>query len=159
MFSISEIFDLAVRIEKNGENFYRDALKKISNPILLSLLQRLADEEVKHREWFANKRETVKVKSDDLQLDEMGSTILQDILGDQSFSLKEADPSKIDKVEELLQLAVEFEKDTILFYEMIKAFIEDAEALGHLEEIIEEENRHIHLLQDFQDKKMEATET
>jgi rubrerythrin len=81
----------------------------------------------------------------------MGSSILQSILGDQSFSLKEADLSKIDSVEAYIQLAIEFEKDSILFYEMIGSFIEDTETSEKLNEIIAEENRHIELLEDFQD--------
>jgi len=159
MFSIREIFDLAIQIEKNGEKFYRDALKKISNPSLRSLLEWLADEEVKHQSWFSERKETVGTKVDDVELEEMGGTILQSILGDQSFSLKEADLSKIDNVEELLQLAIEFEKDSILFYEMIGSFIEDAETSEKLNEIIEEENRHIELLEDFEDKEMNESET
>jgi rubrerythrin len=151
MFSSREIFDLAIQIEKNGETFYRDTLKKISNPSLRSLLQWLADQEVKHREWFAHKNEAVKTEADDIDLDEM-TTLLQSILGDQSFSLKETDPSNIDKVEDLLLLAIEFERDTILFYEMIGSLIDDAETAGKLKEIIGEENRHIQLLEEFQDE-------
>jgi rubrerythrin len=151
MFSLREIFNLAIQIERNGEQFYRDALKKVSNVSLISLLEWLVDEEVKHREWFTQKKETVKTGSEDLQLEKMGSDLLQDILGDQSFSLKEADLSKIDRVDALLELAIEFEKDSILFYEMIGVFIDDEETAGHLNVIMEEENRHIQLLQDFQD--------
>jgi rubrerythrin len=81
----------------------------------------------------------------------MSGSILQSILGDQSFSLKEADLSKIDGVEALIQLAIEFEKDSILFYEMIGSFIEDSETSEKLNEIIAEENRHIELLEDFQE--------
>ena len=73
MFSSREIFDLAIQIEKNGETFYRDALKQISNPSLRSLLQWLADQEVKHREWFAHKNEAVKTEADDIDLDEMAT--------------------------------------------------------------------------------------
>jgi len=41
--------------------------------------------------------------------------MLKDILGNQTFSLKEAEVSKIRTVEELVARAIEFEKDTILF--------------------------------------------
>ena len=153
MFSIREIFDVAIQIEKNGEKFYRDALKKISNPSLRSLLEWMADQEAEHQRWFSEKRETVKTKVDDVELEEMGRTILQNILADQTFSLKEADLSKIENLEALLQLCIEFEKDTILFYEMIRSFIEDTETSEKLDEIIEEENRHIELLEDFEEKE------
>ena len=153
MFSIREIFDVAIQIEKNGEKFYRDALEKISNPSLRSLLEWMADQEAEHQSWFSEKKETVRTKVDDVELEEMGRTILQNILGDQTFSLKEADLPKIEDVEALLQLCIEFEKDTILFYEMIGSFIEDTETSEKLDEIIEEENRHIKLLEDFEEKE------
>ena len=142
---------MAIQIERNGEQFYRDALKKVSDASLISLLEWLANEEVKHREWFTQKKETVKTRSEYLQVEKMGSALLQNILGDQSFSLKEADLSKIDRVDALLKLAVEFEKDSILFYEMVGTFMDDEDTTGHLNEIIAEENRHIQLLQGSQD--------
>ena len=153
MFSIREIFDLAIQIEKNGEAFYRDALKEISNPSLRSLLEWLADQEVKHSSWFSEKKEKLGTKGDDLQLDEMAGTMLQEVLGDQSFSLKEADLSKIDDIDALLKLAIEFEKDSIVFYEMIEGFIDDVDTSTKLNEIIEEENHHIQLLQEYEDKE------
>ena len=151
MFSIREVFDLAIQIEKNGEQYYRDARKKISNPSLSSLLEWLADQEEKHLSWFSERKEKLETKGDDLELAEMSGSILQGILGDQSFSLKEADLSKIDNVEALIQLAIEFEKDSILFYEMIGSFIEDSETSEKLNEIIAEENRHIELLEEFEE--------
>jgi rubrerythrin len=150
MFSIREVIDLAIQIEKNGEQYYRDAIQKISNPSLQSMLEWLADQEGKHQSWFSERKERLETEGDDLEMEEMGSDILQGILGDQSFSLKEADLSKIDGVEALIQLAVEFEKDSILFYEMIGSFIEDVETSEKLNEIIAEENHHIELLEDFQ---------
>ena len=151
MFSMKEVFDLAIQIEKNGEQYYRDAIKKISNPSLSSMFEWLADQEEKHQSWFSERKEKLETKGDDLELAEMSGSILQSILGDQSFSLKEADLSKIDGVEALIQLAIEFEKDSILFYEMIGSFIEDSETSEKLNEIIAEENRHIELLEDFQE--------
>ena len=151
MFSLREVFDLAIRIEKNGEQYYREAVEKVSNPSLRSMLEWLAEQESKHQSWFSERKERLDTEGEDLEVAEMGSSILQGILGDQSFSLKEADLSAIDGVEALIQLAVEFEKDSILFYEMIGSFIEDSETSEKLNEIIAEENRHIELLEDFQD--------
>ncbi len=150
MFSIREVMDLAIQIEKNGEQYYRDAMQKISNPSLRSMIEWLADQEEEHQSWFSERKERLDTEEDGLEMEEMGSSILQGILGDQSFSLKEADLSKIEGVEALIQLAVEFEKDSILFYEMIGSFIEDRETSDKINEIIAEENHHIELLEDFQ---------
>jgi rubrerythrin len=153
MFAIGEIIDLAVKIEKNAEKVYRDAATEVANPSLVSLLHWLADEEVKHAKWFSELKQKVKKTIDDPQIEDMGRAILQDALGDQTFSLQDVDFSKIEDVENLLERAIEFESDTILFYEMIRSFVvdEDKETLDHLNAIIEEEKSHVRLMEEFLD--------
>lgn len=151
MFSIRDIIDLAIQIEENAEKVYRKASGKISNPSLVSVLQRLADEEIEHAKWFSELRQKVSKMTDDPQIAEMGKRILLGLLGDESFSLKDADFSKMDRIEDLLRLAIEFERDTVLFYEMIRPFLKTRETLDHLDEIIEEENNHIRSLQESLD--------
>ncbi|MBN1833270.1 MAG: ferritin family protein [Deltaproteobacteria bacterium] len=153
MFSAREIYHLAIQIEKNGETFYREALEKISNPVLRELIVWIADQELEHEEWFSKKMAVLEEKADDLDLEEIGHSILQNILGDQSFSLKEADLFRMDNLEDLLRLAIEFENDTILFYEMIGSLVDDEETSKKLQEIIKEERHHIELLQGFEDKE------
>jgi rubrerythrin len=68
--------------------------------------------------------------------------------------LKETDVSKLRSVGELVALAIEFEKDTILFYEMIGSFMTEEEARRELKEIIEEEERHVRLFETYGDKKI-----
>jgi rubrerythrin len=154
MFTLSEIIDLAIRIEKNGENAYRKAQEEVSNPSLASMLQWLAEEEVEHEKWFTRLKEKAATLAENPKLEEMGKAILQGVLGDQAFSIKDADFSKIEDINSLLELSVEFEKDTILFYEMLRAFIDDEETLSQLDKIIEEEKRHVQLLEEFLEKKM-----
>lgn len=149
MFSVEEIIDLAIQIEENGELVYRKAIDKAPNPSLSSLLHWLADEEAKHTQRFKELRKVANNSPVDPQLEELGKNILRSVVGQQSFSLDEADFSRIDTVKELLRLAIEFEKDTILFYEMIQAFVQDHETLDQLKEIIEEETRHIVLLEGY----------
>ncbi|MBW2077163.1 MAG: hypothetical protein JRI71_06395 [Deltaproteobacteria bacterium] len=55
-------------------------------------------------------------------------------------------------VNDLLRLAIEFEKDTIFFYEMIQTFIQDKQTLDQLRDIIEEKTRHIGLLEEYRAK-------
>lgn len=148
MFSNNEIFDMAVRIEKNGEKFFRNAMEKVKAPSFRSLFEWLAEQEVKHKDWFLRKKGTVEITSESHDLEQMGSDMLQDILGDQSFSLQEVDLGQIKNVQDILDLAIEFEKDTILFFEMILSMIIDAETGAELKAIIAEEEHHIELLQE-----------
>jgi len=154
MFTLAEVYDLGIRIEKNGEKFYRDALEQTWSKPIADMLRLLAEEEVKHVDFFVKRMDGLKEKRENPFLDEMGSSMLKDILGNQTFSLKDRDVSKIRSVEELVALAIEFEKDTILFYEMVGSFITDEKARGELEVIIEEEERHVRLFESYGDKEV-----
>lgn len=148
MFTLSEIIELAVRIEENGEKAYRKAAREATDPELAAALHWLADEEAEHRQWFPRLQKCVDGKREDPRLTEMAQGVLQGILGDQTFSLAEADFSATEDLKQLLSLSIEFEKDTILFYEMLGAFIEDEKIIKQLERIIEEENRHVQILKE-----------
>ena len=146
MFLIHEILDLAIRLEKNGESVYRNAVDKASKPELVSLLEWMADEEVKHASWFSNLKQKVVTDSINPFMAEIGREIFGDMLGKKSFSHQEVDFSKVERVEDLIAVFIEFEKDTVLFYQTLKPFIEDKDTLTHLEQIIAEENNHISML-------------
>jgi rubrerythrin len=151
MFQLKEIIDLAIQIEKNGEKIYRNALQLASNPSISALLLKLADEEVQHIEWFSKFKQKITSTIEDPQLEEMGKAILNSVLGKQAFSLEDADFQKIRRIGDLLKLAIEFEQDTVLFYEMIRPLVNEVGASDHLDRIIEEENQHIQTFQKILD--------
>ena len=149
MFTMSEIIEFAIRIEENGEKVYRDASEKVSDPSLVSLLQWLADEESEHVRSFPAMRETVKEGGVNPQVGEMGRSLLLGVVGDQTFSLKERDLSTIADLKEVLKIALGFEKDTVIFYEMMGSFVQEDAALAKLDQIIQEENQHVRVLSEF----------
>jgi len=143
MFSLKDIIDIAIQIEKNGERVYRNAAEKIIDPSLRSILKWLADEEARHIKWF----ETLKAKVIDNgnypEQEKIGRDLLQDAVGVQSFALKDADFSSMEKIEDLLALTIEFENDTVLFYKMLQPLIEDQKTLDQLHIVIQEEENHM----------------
>ena len=149
MFTIKEILDIAIKIEKNGEAVYRDAIKKTSVSSLDPVLEWMADEEVDHAKWFSDLKEKLETDTESLLVQEIPPQILKDIIGEQSFSLKEIDFSQVDRVEDLIDIFIQFEKDSILFYEMLQSFIQSEETLSQLNLIIAEEKRHIEKLSEF----------
>jgi len=149
VFSIQEILDLAIRLEKNGEFVYRNAAAKLSRPDLVSLLVWMADEEVKHARWFSELKNKLEADSVNPFMEEMGREIFTDMLGEKSFSHRDVDFSKIEQPHDLVAVFIEFEQDTVLFYETLKPFIEDNGTRNNLEKIIAEENNHIEKLHNF----------
>lgn len=152
MFSLKDIIDIAVKIEQNGERVYRTAMEKIEDPALRSLLQWLADEEVKHKEWFEALKENVADAGEHPEEEKFGRALLQNAVGVHSFALKNADFSAMEQVQDLLNLAVEFENDTVLFYKMLQPLMEDQKTLEQLHAIIQEEENHAKLLKERSDK-------
>ena len=52
-------------------------------------------------------------------------------------------------MKKLIEVAIELENDTIIFYQMLHSFIEDSDTLKGLDEIIAEENKHIEMLREY----------
>ena len=150
MFTTREIIDMAIQIEKNGENYYREALKRTTDPSLESLLLFLADQEYEHAQWFEGLKKRVKESDPGGDVAEIDGAMLQSLVGNQRFSLNDVDVSNLDSVKGLLEVAIELEKDTILFYQMLQTFIDDPATLEDLNEIIAEENRHIEMLSEHE---------
>ncbi|MGD9363285.1 MAG: ferritin family protein [Desulfobacterales bacterium] len=159
MFSASEIIDLAIKLEKNGEAVYRGAIEEVSRPELAALLEWIADEEVKHAEWFAQLKLNIETKNENPFAEEMGRELLNEMLGEKNFSLKDVDFSSIAEVDDLMEIFIEFEKDSIIFYEILKPFVEDPVARDYLKKIVDEEKRHIERLKEFIDRKEAFTTT
>jgi rubrerythrin len=158
LFSLNEILDMAIRIEKNGEAAYRVAIKKISDPALVSALEWMADEEAKHVRWFMELKHDVETTAGNPFVQEMDGDFFRDFMSDQSFSLREVDFSKVDRVDELIDIFIEFEEDSILFYDLLQPFVQDQDTLAQLERIKEEEKRHIEQLREFIERKTPLTE-
>jgi rubrerythrin len=156
MFETKEILDVGIRLEKNGEATYRKALQSSTDEELKAMLAWMADEEARHGSWFAGLKAALDTGGKNPFLEEMSKQLFDDLVGGQSFSLREVDFSKVAGPEELVSVFIEFEKDTVLFYEMIAPFIESGDTRTQLEAIIAEENRHIARLKQFMEKGEEA---
>ena len=132
MFSANEILDMAIRIEKNGEAVYRNAIEKVSNPELGSLLEWMAEEEVKHAKWFSELKQKLTTPSNNPFVEEMSRELFDDLLDGQQFSLTEADFLQVEEIEALIDIFIEFERDTVLFYQVLQPFIKDPQTLDQL---------------------------
>ncbi|MDH4205841.1 MAG: ferritin family protein [Desulfobacteraceae bacterium] len=152
MFSLKDIIDIAVQIERNGEKIYRRAAEKIQNPSLSTLLQWLADEEVKHMEWFEALKDNIADTGEHAEQEKFGRALLQNAVGTHSLALEDADFFAVEKVQDLINLVMEFENDTVLFYKMLQPLIEDQKTLEQLHAIIQEEENHARLLKERLDK-------
>ena len=153
-FNAFEIFEIAEQIERNGVKFYRKAAKGISDKDLRQMLLELADMEAEHEETFAGMRKQLSVSDKDRQLrvfdpENELTLYLQAMANGHVFDLRK-DPSKqlrgTETVEDILKLAINAEKDSIVFYLGLKDFVPAGAGKDKVEEIIKEEMSHIAVL-------------
>ncbi len=143
MFTMRDLRTIAVQIERNGEKLYRLASGLVQDPEAARLLEWLADEEAEHAKWFEHLPVSDTVEEGFAQLQALGSQLMQDALDQKTFGLDIDRLLEAGKWAEILEMAIEMEKETITFYQLLHAFVEQEDALEQLEAIIEEENRHV----------------
>ncbi len=147
MFTIADIYNIAIQIERNGEREYKKAAEKTDDPELSRLYSWMSTEEKAHAEWFARMlREKPVESSSRRELDEMGREMLQKIISDSSFPVDEKELQEITDPLEAVDFARFQEQETIDLYEFLSSLIEDEEVRADLRLIIEEEQEHIRTL-------------
>jgi len=149
MFTARDLFDIAVKLEENGEHCYRKAMEVVSDPAVRERLEELADDELSHRRTFLRMKSRVKDRSTPAYEDSMGRIVLQSALGERAFSLEETDFDSMEDEETLLKTAKGFEEDSVAFYEILQSFVTDAEALEHLRAIVREERKHAEAIEEW----------
>lgn len=148
MFTTADILEITIRIETNGEQAYREAARKAADPFLAGQLTDLADDEQKHRVWFTDLKDRLATRPVEPQVAEMARELFQSVFGEKAFSLDEVDLARLPDLQALLEVSAELERDTIAFYEMLEPFMEDEQGRRDLGVVIEEERKHLRLLQE-----------
>lgn len=152
MFDVSEILKIAIKIEENGEKFYKNTAKKIDDDKLKTLFNNLANEELSHKETF----EEMLAKIDDYipfenyqgEYAEYLKAYTDKIIFDQKKIKKEME--NVNNILSALDFAINRELDSILYYNEIKKIV--VENKHHLiDKIIQEERRHFLKLKDLRE--------
>ncbi|SDT83889.1 ferritin family protein [Desulfobacula phenolica] len=147
MFTMDDLLEVAITMEKNGESVYNTSIKEVKNKDLKSMLKWMANEEASHGKWFTDLKNSFSLEMEEAELKEMVPQVLQDMMGENTLSLDDVDFSKIKTLSKLLETFIKFENDTILFYELLEMFIEDETVLEGLKKIILEEKSHVDQLE------------
>jgi len=149
VFSEREILEIAIRMEKNGELEYRKAADELSDETLVTSLEWMADEEQEHAKFFTGLLDELEVRAKSHFGEELEAIFLKDLIGGSSLSLETVDFSEVESIDELLNIYIGFEEDSILFYEMITPMIDNLDTRFQVERIIAEEKAHIKRLKEL----------
>ena len=149
-FNAREVFEIAEKIEENGVAFYKAAADM--HPKQAKLLKKFADMEVEHKAMFASMKASI------LGLGEDG--VLNDPNGDASLYLESiaethgGEGSMMvlktltgnESVGEIMDMAIQAEKKSILFYVGLKDLVPESLGRKHIDRIIGEEKQHVIIL-------------
>lgn len=141
-YDISEIINFAIRIEENGEKFYRILADSTDEPKLIELFTYLADEEVKHKKVFSSMLSKLK-DYDTEDFPEEYFAYLRAYANSMIFNLDEVDQQsgKITDVKGAVNYAIKKELDSILLYQELKDAVPENQH-PTLEKIIQQERYH-----------------
>ena len=143
-FDTSDIVEVAIRIEENGMTFYRHAAGIARQEAVKALFSSLAEEELKHRETFAEIR---AVMNPSVPPEGYGNeyaaylhSYVDNIIVFKATALA-GELAKITDEASAFDFAIRRELDSILYYREVVEFL-PGERRAEIERIIEEEKKH-----------------
>jgi rubrerythrin len=153
-FNAREVFDMGVRIEVNGKAFYEAAAKRAENAPARKLFLELAEWESQHAALFEKMRDGLPKSA--------GNSDIFDPSGEAALYIQAAADSHVflknDDIVglvtgckgplETLDLALMFEKDSVVFYAAMKKAVPPHLGGDKIERIMSEEIKHIGILID-----------
>ena len=151
-FNAFEIFEMAEQIERNGVKFYRKAAEIFSDRDISRTLLEFADMEVEHEKTFADMRKQLSSKQRELITFDPENEValyLQAMAGGHVFDLKKDMSLQLtgeESIEDVLNMAVQAEKDAIVFYTGLIKFVPSPAGKEKVEDIIKEEQGHLVVL-------------
>jgi rubrerythrin len=148
-FNADEIFEMAEEIERNGAAFYREVADKTKSEEMKNMFLGMAAMEDTHLQTFKEMRQ-------ELGEQEKGETVfdpyneaalyLQTLADSKGFEGMKNPSQKLsgnESIQELLNAAIDAEKNSVLFYVGLKDMVTAKAGKDKVEAIIKEEVRHV----------------
>lgn len=143
LFDSSEVYQFAIRIEENGERFYRHLSGSMEDTEAKNLFAYLANEEVEHRKTFEDMLSKVEKYEPPESYPGEYFAYLRAYVDNIIFSQKKLE-EELSEIKDSIT-AVEFcmrrELDSILYYQEMKNFIPPYQH-NLLKKVIGEERKH-----------------
>ena len=151
-FTVDEMLAMAERIEQNGVTFYRGAATQVSDDKMKETLNWLADQEEQHEKIFAGMRTELRGRDIgdpvwdpdneyEMYVRALADGKVFDLSGDAAGTIK-----GFDTVREILEFALDREKDSIVFYMVINRVAPGGMNKERIQGILDEEIGHVALI-------------
>jgi rubrerythrin len=148
-FNADEIFEMAEEIERNGANFYREAANMTTDEKIKQMLLDMAVMEDGHLHTFEEMRKKLGPEEKAQMVfdpDDESALYLQTMANGRGYEGKVSLMEKLtgkETPEEILNIAVDAEKNSVVFYVGLKDLVPARAGKDRVENIIKEEMGHI----------------
>lgn len=147
VFSGKEVLEIAIQIEKNGYTFYSQAAKKVTDKTARELIEWLAQEEKSHIGRFEDILSSFNPEKLDMSPAEFEeySLYLKALADARVFTTElkaEEAAREVKSGKEAIDLAIGFEKDSLLFLHWMKMMVKGTDAVV-VENLQREEMLHL----------------
>ena len=148
LFSGGELLEIAMDIERNGAAFYQALADQSKNKDIRAIYEHLAKEEEKHLDTFKGMLNTVgKYQPPEVYAEEymlyLKSLADSSVFTDVTQAKEKA--KKASSESEALDIGIQAEKDSILFYTEMQNFVKPADQKA-VSWVIDEEKAHLRQL-------------
>lgn len=146
-----DVFTMAIRIEENGKAFYEGVAKKTADSAIRKLFEDLALMEDGHVKQFRALRSSLASSfPTDAVWDPEGLAVsyLSAAADTHVFTIQAATDrlKAIETPDQALDMALQFEKDSVTFFLGIKEILPDPNGKGEIDKLIRAEMDHVRML-------------
>ena len=147
-FNADEIFEMAEEVERNGAKFYRKAASNASDKEIKQKLLDMASMEDEHLFTFKRLREKLghDISEQVFDPDNQAAMYLKAMAGSRGCEGL-VNPSQeltgSESIKEILEIALNAEKESVVFYFGLKSMVPSEAGREKVEEIIIEELSHV----------------
>jgi rubrerythrin len=151
IFDARDVIQFAVRIEEDGEAFYRKVALAAQNKDIQDFFNFLADEEIQHKALFREMLSKIETLQPAETYDGEYAAYLSDYIDDRVIFTKEVQGESASGTKSALSaitFAMSREADSILYYHEVKRFIAE-KYYDIIDKIIIEERKHFNKLSEL----------
>lgn len=142
-----DVLAMAEQLERQGAEFYRLAYEAMTAPSTRRKLAELADWEERHEKAFADMRASLAIAPGGDEDRAIGEQYVRTWVDSHVFDRNSRQLlARCKGSQEIIELALELEKDSIVFYVGLKDYLGETVARAQLEAILREEMRHVAML-------------
>jgi rubrerythrin len=151
-FNADEIFQLGIQIETYGKEFYEAVAKNTLDASVKGRFSELSKWESEHQELFETLRKALpdSAKKETLFDPDGEQSLYLRTMAESHVFVKNKDASglasKCKTAAEALDLAIAFEKDSIIFFTTMKGIVPEHLGKDKIDLLINEELKHISIL-------------